>query len=513
MDTVFDEVMDWAKNRGFFFPSHEIYGGVAGLYDYGAAGTTLKKRITDHIILNYEMVMNCISMDGATLTPEAVLKASGHVAEFADVMCSCEKCKTDYRGDVLLESNGCIIAGLDKDSIKKELMTGRYLCKCGGKLGSIRDFNLMFKVEIGPKSGKVGYLRPETAQSIFVNFPLLFRQNGSKLPFGVVQVGKGFRNEIAPRSGLIRQREFNMLEVEMFVNPNDKSHPLYERIKGLNFNLASKQLQRTDNVDMPFEQVTMESAVESGMVSSKMMAVLIYEMAANLQRIGVDTRRLRFRQHMDDEMAHYATDCWDAEAFLDGIGWLEIAGIADRGSYDLECHSKASGKDLSVMVQTGEIAGKVLPHVLEPSHGIDRILFTVIAHNFTKTSAGIVVDLPVRMAPFPLALLPESSGEKTKWTTDDLDLRFRTAGIKAMVEKNGKLEKRMAKMREMGTKVFISITEEDATDGNVVLSDGTDSLLIPLVAAVPIVQSLINGASLAKWVEDVKALHEQREAQ
>lgn len=228
---------------------------------------------------------------------------------------------------------------LSSEDIKKAFIKFNVRCpECGGELGSIDKFNLMFKTNIGPGSARIGYLRPETAQGIFVNFLNLYRYNREKMPLGVIQTGRSYRNEIAPRQGMIRMREFNQMEVELFVDPDNKDWIRFQDIE-------CGTLDLIPNITKKLVIMTVKDAVDRKIIANRVLAYFIYITKQFLLRIGIDPKRLRFRQHLQSEMAHYAIDCWDAEVLL-SYGWVEITGIADRGCWDLSRHAKFSGVEL-----------------------------------------------------------------------------------------------------------------------------------------------------------------------
>ncbi|XP_021910860.1 glycine--tRNA ligase, mitochondrial 1, partial [Carica papaya] len=203
-------------------------------------------------------------------------------------------------------------------------------------------FNLMFQTSIGPSGLSTGYMRPETAQGIFVNFKDLYYYNGNKLPFAAAQIGQAFRNEISPRQGLLRVREFTLAEIEHFVDPEDKSHPKYSEVANLEFLMFPREQQMSNQ---SAKRLCLGEAVSKGIVNNQTLGYFIGRVYLFLTRLGIDKERLRFRQHLANEMAHYAADCWDAEIDC-SYGWIECVGIADRSAYDLSAHSEKSGVPL-----------------------------------------------------------------------------------------------------------------------------------------------------------------------
>ncbi|EGC31046.1 hypothetical protein DICPUDRAFT_157146 [Dictyostelium purpureum] len=354
------------KRRFFITPAFQIYRGVAGLYDYGPPGCAVKANLINywrqHFVLNEDMS----EVDCTSVTPEIVLKTSGHVAKFSDFMVKDEVTKLYFRADHVLEGHIeklLLDTKLTEDKVKelKHVLTKagdynqqelkealvKYNVKApetGNALSDPYPFNLMFKTEIGPSGNNPGYLRPETAQGIFVNFAKLYEFNGKKLPFAAAQIGNAFRNEIAPRSGLLRVREFTMAEIEHFVNPNEKTHPKFQEVANDKVFLLSSEAQDTTKEII---ETTFGDAVSKGLIDNETLAYFMARTQLFLHTVGIKPAGLRFRQHQRNEMAHYAKDCWDAE-ILTTYGWIECVGHADRSCYDLTVHANESKANLTV---------------------------------------------------------------------------------------------------------------------------------------------------------------------
>jgi len=355
---------DLLKQRFFYDQAFSIYQGVAGLYDYGPMGCAMKANLLNAWRNFFVLEEQMLEVDTCMLTPEIVLKTSGHVERFADYMVKDTKTGECFRADHLIEAHlekmlsdkkvpeatkSEIQSLLPKiDGFSKEDMAAtlhKYDMKSpltGNDLSDPMEFNLMFSTSIGPSGNLKGYLRPETAQGIFVNFKRLYDFNQEKLPFAAAQIGSAFRNEISPRSGLIRVREFTMAEIEHFCDPTDKSHSKFDLVKDIELSLYSAGNQMSG--ELP-QKRTVGEAVKMGLIANETLGYFIARIYLFLTKIGVDANKLRFRQHMGNEMAHYACDCWDAECNT-SYGWIECVGCADRSCYDLTQHSKASGVKL-----------------------------------------------------------------------------------------------------------------------------------------------------------------------
>uniref|UniRef100_A0A1I7XZL0 Glycine--tRNA ligase n=1 Tax=Steinernema glaseri TaxID=37863 RepID=A0A1I7XZL0_9BILA len=355
-----ERLEDLLKRRFFYDQSFAIYGGVTGLYDFGPMGCSMKKNMLDlwrrHFVLEDEM----LEVECSALTPEPVLKASGHVERFADWMVKdvekgdchradhlikdfCEKQLQDAKTseetragltDVLAKLEGFdnkdMWAVIQKYNIKSPTT--------GNDLSEPVAFNMMFATQIGPTGDMKAFLRPETAQGIFLNFKRLLEFNQGKLPFAAAQIGSGFRNEISPRQGLIRVREFTMCEIEHFVDPAHKDYPKFEEVKDVELMLLSACNQMDGK---GAEKMAVGAAVSAGIIDNETLGYFMARTHLYLIRVGIDPQKLRFRQHLANEMAHYAKDCWDAEC-LTSYGWIECVGNADRSCFDLEQHTKAT---------------------------------------------------------------------------------------------------------------------------------------------------------------------------
>ncbi|MFD1513155.1 glycine--tRNA ligase [Halomarina rubra] len=345
------DLMELAKRRGFFFQASEAYGGVAGFYVYGPQGATLKSNVEDAWRDRYVTREGHMEIDAPTVMPEPVFEASGHLDTFDDMIVECPSCGEPHRADHLVEGATDIAdaEALPIPDVEALIADHDIACPaCGEPLAGVdvTDFNLMFETAIGPGSSQAGYLRPETAQGIFVEFSRLKEYARNQLPFGVAQVGRAYRNEISPRRGLIRVREFTQAELEHFVDPEADEPPL-ERVADVEVPLYSASAQDGDG---GIETMTVGEAVERNVVTSDWVAFYLGLSKQFYERIGVDMDRFRYRQHLPGELAHYASDCWDAEAEIDG-NWIEITGFAYRGDYDLSKHAKYADADFTVFQQ------------------------------------------------------------------------------------------------------------------------------------------------------------------
>ncbi len=420
-----DKIVALCKRRGFIFPSSEIYGGVGSTYDYGHYGVLLKTNVKNEwwraMLQEREDV---VALDSAIIQSPRVWEASGHLAGFSDPLVQClGKCKRRFREDHLREA--AIERGEAPDS--------RLVCpECGGELTEPRAFNLMFETTVGPvkEEGATVYLRPETAQGIFINFKNVLQSSRKRPPFGIAQIGKSFRNEITPGNFVFRMREFEQMEMEFFVPPDE---------------------------------------------APRWFAHWLSERERWYVELGIRPDHLRLRAHEQDELSHYSSGTSDVE-YLFPIGWSELEGIANRGDFDLNAHRAASREKLEYIdAGTGE---RYTPHVIEPAAGADRatLAFLVDAYdeeeleNETRT----VLRLHPRLAPVKVAVMPlvKKDGQPEVAREIYADLRRR---MQAEYDEGGSIGKRYRRQDEIGTPWGVTVDHQTLEDRTVTLRD-RDSL-------------------------------------
>lgn len=541
-----DKMTNISAKRGFLWPSFEIYSGVSGFTDYGPLGASLKNNIMQKWRKQYVSGEGFYEIEGPTVMPKEVLKASGHVDNFTDPMTKCEECGEVFRADHIIEEViGEDVESLENEELDQIVIDNNIVCpECGGKLANIWNYNLMFKTMIGAKGDKVGYMRPETAQGIFILFKRLERFFRGKLPFGAVQLGKAYRNEISPRQGVIRLREFTQAEAEIFLNPKDKTTPKFPQIADEILYLNSQEVQETNGEPL---KITAQEALDKGIVANEMLIYQLYLAKKFLNEIGIPDDVLRFRQHLAGEMAHYALDCWDVEVLTDKYGWVEIIGIADRGDYDLSSHSKYSNDELNVFIEYDEpkivkktvvkpnlskfgpvfkgdspkikqaieeadpkdvmkaieengkftveldktyevdkdllifedveeeINGeKIIPHVIEPSFGIDRIVYSVLLHSFHTAENEEDKDyfkFAKSIAPVQLGIFPLVNKEGPREIAEELTEKLRSHGFTVEYDATGTIGKRYARADEIGIPLAITVDFDTLEDNQVTVRD------------------------------------------
>jgi glycyl-tRNA synthetase len=347
----FTAVNELARRRGFFWQSYEIYGGVGGFVTYGPLGARLKQKIEAKLRELFVTKLGILEIESSVITPGKVFEASGHVNHFKEPMVECVECNKRFRADHLLEEyakQSCVeTEKMSLDEIQKALKKLGITCpECGGGFKPPQQFLTMFETTIGPYSGAIGYGRPEAAQGIFVEFNRLYAAAREKLPFGVLQIGHALRNEISPRQGLIRLREFTIADLEFFFDPEEPDCCLLKDVENetLRLYLAPERLKCSEKTI----EVTVKDAVAQKLIQSEWQAFFMAMAKKLLTEIGVPPENQRFIEKTQWEKAHYATQSFDQEVLVDRWGWIEVSGHAYRTDYDLSCHMKTSGADLRV---------------------------------------------------------------------------------------------------------------------------------------------------------------------
>jgi glycyl-tRNA synthetase len=347
----FTIISELARRRGFFWQSYEIYGGAAGFATYGSFGAKLKQNIERKLRELFVNKLGILEMESPVITPGKVFEASGHVDHFKEPMVECLKCKKRFRADHLLQEFAKVSESeAEKLSLNelKEAIKKHHICcpECGGDFGQPKLFLTMFKTTIGPYSEAVGYGRPEAAQGIFVEFKRLYEMAREKLPFGVLQMGHALRNEISPRQGLIRLREFTIIDLESFFDPQEPNCPLLKDVENekLRLVLAENRLRGSEEIT----EVTVNEALEKGYIKAEWQAVFMAYAKKLLRGLSVPVERQRFIEKLPWERAHYSLQSFDQQVYVERWGWVEVSGHAYRADYDLKRHMEFSGEDMRV---------------------------------------------------------------------------------------------------------------------------------------------------------------------
>jgi glycyl-tRNA synthetase len=456
----YEEVMKLALERGFYFPSCEIYSDAsAGFWEYGPSGVGLKNKFLE--LWRRELIRRdgMMEIDGSQIMSKSVFEASGHLGNFADPIIKCTKCNSTYRADRTIAEIANIEIPENADLIEFDnaIKENKIQCpKCKGNFGVTKKFNMMFKVGIGPQEEEA-YLRPETCQSIFVDFPRLFKTMRGKLPLGIAQVGKSFRNEIAPRQSLLRLREFYQAEIEVFCNPGR----LDEVEK---FTEVENTVIRVQTDAAPIS-MTCKEALESGIVPNKFVAYYLGILTEFYEKTGIDISKSRFRKLGDKEKAFYAEVAFDFEVETT-IGWLELVACNYRADYDLSSHAKMSKEKFEVM----DNDEKVLPHVFEISMGIDRSLYTILEHSLKKDEEHerMVLSLKPYLSPIHVGILSLVKKDGLKEKTDEIFLNIKRK-FDAFLDHSGAIGRRYRRLDEIGAPFAITVDHQTLEDNTVTI--------------------------------------------
>jgi len=440
-----EEMAVFCKKKGFIYQSGEIYGGFAGFWDFGHLGVELNNNLKkEWWKFHVSQRKDIVGIDGSIITHPQVWKASGHVDSFNDVFVVCKKCKKPGKVD------------------RHEL--GKVKCDCGGEYDekTAKDFELMFKTKVG-ENGEA-FLRPETAQLIFTNFKFVQDNARMKLPFGIAQIGKAFRNEIAPRDFLFRSREFEQMEIEYFIEPGQKCPYKIPNEEILIYS-ASAQVKNQEPVKMKIKD-----ALQKKIIKKDWHAYWLATEFSWFKNLGANPNNFRLRQHLNDEKSHYATDTWDLE-YNFPFGWKELEGIADRGDYDLSQHEKFSKKDLSVFNE--ETKKKVLPHVVcEPSLGVGRALLVFMFDSYcdNKERGNVVLKLSPKLAPIKAAVFPIVKRPEFEKISEEV-LKDLGEEWNVVYDRSGSIGRRYARNDEIGTPFCITVDEESLKKKDVTIRD------------------------------------------
>ncbi len=544
-EDLYSKIMELAKRRGFFWPSYEIYGGVAGFYDFGPLGALLKQRVVDKwrkfIVRSHSN--NVVEIETPIIGPAKVYEASGHVENFTDPIVTCNKCGRKFRADHLIEEKlGISAEGLSPDEMTRLIRQHNIRCPvCGGTLSEVRLFNLLFPTQIGPYEGNMGYLRPELAQGMFVSFKRVLDTMRGRLPLGIAQIGRVGRNEISPRQAMMRLREFTIMEMEYFIDPEeeDNSCPRYKDVEGEVIRIRPYNAKEAGEEP---KEYTVGEAVSKGIIIHKCLAYWMVIGQKFLKSLGVPESNMYFEEKGPYERAHYSSQTFDQMVKVSRWGWIEVAGYSYRGDYDLSRHMKYSGQDLTVFkpfekprivrvrkafldkafigkrfksearkifqeaenissekllqaLEKGEelvIAGypippeaikviekeekitgkKIIPHVVEPSFGTDRIVYVTFEYAYREKAGRVILSLPRDIAPIQAGVLPLiEKDEELKAIAQKLYKMLVDHDFYVVYDDTGSIGRRYARLDEIGVPAAFTIDYQTLKDQTITMRD------------------------------------------
>ncbi len=540
----YEIISELARRRGFFWPSYEIYGGAGGFITYGHLGAILKQRVEARFRDFFIKPLNIIEMESSVITPAKVFEASGHVKAFREPMAECQKCRRWFRADHLLQEQAKMsdtqTERLSLEELGAELGKHWVKCpECKGELGKPKYFMTMFTTTIGPYSEAVGYGRPEAAQGVFVEFRRLYETARERLPLGVVQIGHALRNEISPRQGLIRLREFTIADIEFFFDPEDPQCTMLQRVENERLRLVTAEQKQKETMEIM--EVTAKEALGKGYIKTQWQAYFMVLAKRFLNQLGVPDDKQRFIEKLEWERAHYSVQGYDQEIYLDRWGWTEVSGHNYRTDYDLRQHMEHSSVDMQVfkeyekpnktekvvvepvlakigpafkqdaskvaallskadpakvegsLKESGEYevngfrilpehvnivrkeveetGRRFIPHVVEPSFGIDRLVYVVLEYAYEKRDDRALLKLQRELAPVQVGVYPlvikDGLAEKAKQLYQSL----MKEGLAVEYDEAGSIGRRYARADEAGTPLCITVDYQTLEDETVTIRD------------------------------------------
>ena len=475
-----EELANFCKAKGFVYRSSDIYGGFSGFWDYGPLGVELfnniKKSWWDYFVRGKE---NMVGIDASIISHPQTWKASGHVDNFADVFVRCKKCKKANK--------------IDESEI------GKVKCECGGEYEVEGKFNLMFKTKVGAVDSEDAYLRGETAQAMFMDFKLVAQTSRMQLPFGIAQIGRCFRNEIAPRDFLFRSREFHIGEFEFFINPEMNKCDLLERKHfELKVRLLDAETQKSGSDEL--KETTIKKMIDEKRLGG-WHAYWLAEQILWFNSLGLI--ELKVREHTKYELSHYSCATFDLD-YEYSFGSKEVAGNADRGTYDLSQHEKESKTSLEIYDEATK--SKVKPKVIEPTFGLERVFVALLTKAYCSNEKGeLVLCLPAKISPVKAAIFPIVKGEEyeriSKGIVDDLKIEWNVN-----YDKSGSIGRRYARNDEIGTPMCITIDEQTLKDKTVTIRDRdtTEQVRVKILELKEVVRKVVSGENLLDFGKLVK---------
>jgi len=441
-----EDLSNFCKSKGFIFRSSDIYGGFAGFWDFGPLGVellnNLKKEWWKFFVHEKE---NIVGMEGSIISHPKTWKASGHISNFNDIAVTCKKCKKSTK--------------IDKSEV------GKVKCECGGEYEVLGEFSLMFKTKVGALNAEDAYLRGETAQGMFLDFKLIQQTSRMQLPFGIAQIGRCFRNEIAPRDFLFRSREFHIGEFEFFINPEEKKcEILDDEHLNIEFDFLDEETQKLGKDTL--KKVKMKEILKSGKLD-EWHAYWLAEQIMWFRKLHLT--EIKIREHTKEELSHYSSATFDID-YMYPFGSKEVAGNANRGQFDLTNHQRESKGSMEIYDE--KYKKKVLPRVIEPTFGIERILLAILtkAYTYDKERENVVLKIPPVLAPVKAAIFPIVKRDDFEKICSDIFNELKNEWF-VVQDRSGSIGRRYARNDEIGTPFCITIDEESLKNKDVTIRD------------------------------------------
>jgi len=498
------DILDIAKRRGFFWQSAQIYGGMAGFYDYAHLGTLLKRKF-ENLWRGFFLSLdeNFYEIETAVIVPKKVFVASGHLEHFVDPVVRCKKCGSVERADHILEDVlGERFEGVSPKELAGIIKRHRIKCgKCGGELVGAGTFNMLMPLEIGAGKAKAeAYLTGETAQGAYLNFKLEFEALRRKLPLGLAIVGKAFRNEISPRNALIRMREFSQAELQIFFDPDKiNTHPRFGEVKGYKLRLFPVKNRKSEKV--------LEMSASDVVKKLKLPRFYVYHMARvqqfYLEMLKLPRKKFRFRELGQEERAFYNRYHWDVELEMTSLGgFKEVGGVHYRTDHDLAGHQRVSRERMVVNVDGKQF----IPHVLELSFGIDRHIYALLELAYTEEKGRTLLRFPRLVSPFDAGVFPLVDRDGLTEKAREVQKLLKQAGFNVFFDASASIGRRYRRIDEIGVAAGITIDYDSLEKEDCTLRDrdSMEQVRVRIADLPSVLRRFLHGEKLGKLGKPLK---------
>jgi len=475
-DINIEELTNFCKEKGFVFRSSDIYGGFSGFWDFGPLGIELfnniKQNWWDWFVKSREDIAG---MEGSIISHPKTWEASGHIKSFNDVFVKCKDCGKTGK--------------LDEQEV------GKVKCDCGGEYESQGKFNLMFQTKVGAVNADEAYLRGETAQGMFMNFKLIQQTSRMQLPFGIAQIGRCFRNEIAPRDFLFRDREFHIGEFEFFINPEEKSCELLDDFhKDVKVKLLDKEAQKANKKEL--RKTTIGEMVKEKRLG-EWHGYWLAEQVLWFENLGLS--EIKIREHTKEELSHYSSATFDID-YEYSFGSKEVAGNANRGQYDLNQHAKFSKQSMEIFDE--KYKKKIVPRVIEPTFGMERVFLAVLtkAYYYSKKRDYIVLKIPGKLAPIKAAVFPVVRNNEEIFSISREIYNDLRSQWNVVFDSGGAIGRRYARQDTIGTPLAITVDEQAVKDNTITLRerDTTRQIRVKITDLKEVISRYLGGGEFEK---------------
>ncbi|MEK6906525.1 MAG: glycine--tRNA ligase, partial [Nanoarchaeota archaeon] len=470
-----EELANFCKRKGFVFRSSDIYGGFSGFWDFGQLGVELFKNIKDNWWNFFVRRDNMVGIEASIISHPRTWKSSGHITSFKDLAVVCKKCKKATKIDVS-----------EEEKVK---------CECGGEYDIKGEFNLLFKTNVGALDSETAYLRGETAQGMFMNFKLVQQSSRMQLPFGIAQIGRCFRNEIAPRDFLFRSREFNIGEFEFFISLDSKKCELLTKEhKNVKLRLLDAETQKNEKDNL--KDSTIGKMLDEGKLE-EWHAYWLAEQIIWFNSIGLS--EIKIREHTKDELSHYSSATFDID-YGYPFGSKEVAGIANRGQFDLTQHQNESKENLEFFDEKS--GKKIIPRVIEPTFGMERVFLALLtkAYTYDEKRQNIVLKIPPKLAPVKAAVFPIVKQPEFEKISEDI-VRDLKKECNVIYDQSGSIGRRYSRNDEIGTPMCITVDDQTLKDESVTVRwrDTTNQVRVKIKELKEIMRKVLEGEELLKF--------------